>query len=264
MSNRGKPNFEALLKEYDIINNKTQFIENLVWKTFSLIGLISITLLLSDKIIKANISFETIQLLGALSVGLTIIWWRIAERWWDIQGTLYARSRHIEKKTGMASNIYINICDGAASIAGNVDSKIKYSYEYGKKGVQKYFSFLLPMIWIAWFLKILSSKPRCASSIRDSISYLFEEEMRRVLFLVFIVELICILWIFAKKQIATQKMINLNMLRSIKNDEALRKAKNNIIDNKKILRMYRIRKLVRKSQTKEVNAEINELLNEKN
>ena len=69
------------LEEYKIADAKTQKLDDQVWKTFSIIGVIAISPLVA--LIAAGlkeISFVFVSYLGAGLVWVTFIWWGIAKR----------------------------------------------------------------------------------------------------------------------------------------------------------------------------------------
>ena len=228
---------DLLVKEYEIINNKTQFLENLVWKTFSLIGIISITLLFSENIVNKNLGVETTSILAIFSLALTLIWWKIAGRWWDVQSALYTRCRHIEEDLGIYSNRYINNKDGTSlldrtdTLKSNRLEEISYQYNFGKKGIQKYFSYILVLVPICWIMMVLQK-----TNYIKCFSLLIEEyriiSTKSILISILLIEIAYAICQFCQKQKEAIKSIESAIIKQNNNDTITNEIIKNAQKNK--------------------------------
>ena len=89
------PERHTLLKEYEVCQDSVESLEALVWQSAATIGLVSVgTLAL---VATSRPSIPTIIIVGAFSTAGTVLWWRLANRWWSVQRTKLQRMWDIEE-----------------------------------------------------------------------------------------------------------------------------------------------------------------------
>ena len=149
---------ENWLKEYEIAHDKSQQLEDRIWKTFAIVGIAGFTPLVSLTVIDPTSSDRAaLPLLGVVLVLVTFIWWGMARRWWEIQRTTYLRMHHIEEDHGMFLNRYVDSQDrltdhlGDSGLSDDRVAKVQYDPKFCAGGVQKsmrWFLVVLPSAWL--------------------------------------------------------------------------------------------------------------------
>jgi hypothetical protein len=106
MNELNNNNLEMLFKEYEICTKEASRLESNVWHTallFSigsgagLIYFIKESIISKGDYIKLGLS---VSLFAFFSMIVSLVWWRMARRWWSIQQLKYERMREIEKALG--------------------------------------------------------------------------------------------------------------------------------------------------------------------
>jgi hypothetical protein len=89
-----------LLKEYELCQSSAKAFEAPIWQIGAVLGfgsLGSIALITSNSM---SLKIELIVAIGVVVSILSILWWKMATRWWSIQNTEFLRIKHIEKDIG--------------------------------------------------------------------------------------------------------------------------------------------------------------------
>lgn len=103
---------QALLKEYELAQNKTLELEKTIWQAFGVMGVGSaVAPFVVGSLIKYNVAPIIIFIIGGLVWYASRVWCGIARRWWSIQHVTYIRMRHIEEDLGLYQNRYITYVD---------------------------------------------------------------------------------------------------------------------------------------------------------
>ena len=144
-------------------NAKHQHLDDLIWKTFSAIGIASIAPLVVFAFgeIEGSLSFAGVSLAGAALVGAALVWWRMAKRWWHIQATVRIRMRHIEEDLGVFLTRYVEFRDGSfltmkdfsldkSELSEERKEQVGHNEKMGRSGTQLSLSKLLPVIAFVW------------------------------------------------------------------------------------------------------------------
>jgi hypothetical protein len=142
-----------LLKEYELCQEDTQALETTIWQTCGAIGLAAtgaLTLLVtSDK------DWRVFATVGFLVVGMTLIWWGMARRWWSIQHIKFMRMRHIEAELGLYQYRYVAYADSPGSLSESglslqqLEDIAGYKH-YQRTGVQAVLAWLPWLVAAAW------------------------------------------------------------------------------------------------------------------
>ena len=111
-------NTEKLLEEYKLCQNKTEKLEDTIWKTSGAIGFGSLGAFLVI-FQRQNPQWQTVLILGFLVSATSLIWWFMAKRWWDIQHTTFLRMRQLEEKLHFYQVSYIYHKDGKFDLQPN-------------------------------------------------------------------------------------------------------------------------------------------------
>ena len=152
---------ELLLEEYKLCQKKTEQLEDTIWKTSGAIGFSSLGTFVATLFQPTPPKWQTILILGFLVSGMSIIWWFMARRWWDIQHTTFLRMRHLEEHLQFYQVHYIFHRDGKLDLKKDIysrrvndlndDGKDK---KYYLRGVQSWLRLLpwwiIPISWIAY------------------------------------------------------------------------------------------------------------------
>ncbi|MBN2352571.1 MAG: hypothetical protein JXD23_08380 [Spirochaetales bacterium] len=159
MENKDKKiNIDLVSNEYRSCQDTTQKIESTIWSTSTAIGIGSlaplIALILTDKI-------EAIpaMIIGLLITFMSLIWYFMATRWWDIQHTAFLRMKHLEEILGLYQIRYVYYRDGKIDLEPN-DTTFKKSFidelkghqttKFHLRGVKKWLRLLPWFILISW------------------------------------------------------------------------------------------------------------------
>jgi len=104
-----------LLEEYKLCVKRLRSLDKNIWYSAAILGIGSIAIIISifDRIINVKSIFETILIVivSSLAIGINLVWWRLAKRWWSIQQALLRRMEHIERQTNFRANLYIAYLD---------------------------------------------------------------------------------------------------------------------------------------------------------
>jgi hypothetical protein len=103
---------KELLEEYKLCVKRVQALDKNIWQTATLFGIGNIVGFISAyHIAKSDYKFMT--LLVVVAIGISLVWWRLARRWWSIQNALLNRMEQIEreKTIKLRSNLYIKWLD---------------------------------------------------------------------------------------------------------------------------------------------------------
>lgn len=97
---------EKLLKEYELCSEHATKLENIIWQTATIFGVGSVVgfVALSVNTLSLN---PLLVIVGLLAIGILIMWWRFARRWWSIQHTMFRRMEHIEKELHLKGCLYV-------------------------------------------------------------------------------------------------------------------------------------------------------------
>jgi len=149
---------EIKLREYEIAFQSAKLKDDLVWKTYSAIGAISVAPLVLLGIFAPDISWELTTYVASFVVFLSLIWWNMSQRWWDIQQVNYLRMRHIEEDIGMYLTRYVESIQGSVPLKKNNHlnkdriASVRFSWRFSLHGVQKPLYWFIPgttLIWLA-------------------------------------------------------------------------------------------------------------------
>lgn len=114
----------------------------------------SIVLVISQK---EPPDWQSILIIGLLVFSISLIWWEMAKRWWDVQHVTFLRMRHLEEELHYYQTRYIYHKDGKGDLEANgitisqpqVDELNKSgSKTFHLEGVRAWL-WLLP--WIVFF-----------------------------------------------------------------------------------------------------------------
>lgn len=153
---------DLLLKEYELCQHFIQHKESSIWQTFAVLGVASFAAL----VLVAKADFFVIFVVGLSAISSIWIWWRMANRWWDIQHTNLLRMFHIEQDLDCIYQIrYVKYRDGQLKVS---DSKLsaerwndlKQDPKFKKKGVKKAlicFPITVTVIWCLYLLYFFHS-----------------------------------------------------------------------------------------------------------
>jgi len=166
-----EPDPAHLLKEYEMCQSAAQSLEATIWQTGAVLGLSSIGtfILVASHPPREQPPWLVAAGIGALVSLSSVIWWRVARRWWSIQHTKYARMRHIEETLLLAQTRYIEYLDkppgdaAAQSLKAKLIGKVATSdqldelgeIDYQRGGPQKYLRFLPWAITVVWVIYVL-------------------------------------------------------------------------------------------------------------
>jgi len=103
---------EKFLEEYKLCQNTTARLEDTIWKTTGAIGFGSSGAFILVIFQKEKPEWQTILILGFLVSLMSLIWWFMAKRWWDIQHGTFLRMKHLEKELHFYQVNYIYHRDG--------------------------------------------------------------------------------------------------------------------------------------------------------
>ncbi len=104
---------EQLLREYELCQEAAQSIESTIWRASAAVGIGSVgTLVL---VVNQGFNWFTVAIVGGFVIGLNLIWWKMAGRWWSIQHTKFYRMRHIEESIGLYQTRYLHYLDAVLS-----------------------------------------------------------------------------------------------------------------------------------------------------
>ncbi len=112
-------NTGILLEEYKLCQNKTEKLEDTIWKTSGAIGFGSLGAFVLVNVQTHKPQWQTILILGFLVSATSLIWWLMARRWWDIQHTTFLRMRQLEEKLHFYQVHYIYHKDGKLDLQPN-------------------------------------------------------------------------------------------------------------------------------------------------
>jgi hypothetical protein len=99
-----------LLNEYNLCQSSAQALEATIWQSAGLIGLVGIGTL--TLVATSEAALLPTILVGAFSTAGSIIWWRMAKRWWSIEHAKFRRMRHIESILGLPGQMhYVSFLD---------------------------------------------------------------------------------------------------------------------------------------------------------
>ena len=175
-------NSEMLFKEYEICTKEASRLESNIWQTATLFSIgsgIGLTYFLKEFLItKGNYSkLElVVPLFAFFSIIVSLVWWRMAKRWWSIQHLKYERMREIEKILGFRQISIVNERDNETmqhiksyrflywfryQIPKNITAKkcddIVKIKNHEHRGIQPAISFLILANAILWISMILIS-----------------------------------------------------------------------------------------------------------
>lgn len=156
---------EKLLEEYKLCQNKTQQLEDTIWKTSGAIGFSALGTFVVAISQREQPEWQTILVLGFLVSALSLIWWFMAKRWWDIQHATFLRMKHLEEELDFYQVHYIYHRDGTFDMQpeGPRLSRSRIDELNGKKdpkchlrGVQQWLRLLpywiIPISWLEYTL----------------------------------------------------------------------------------------------------------------
>jgi hypothetical protein len=114
-------NPEMLFKEYEICIKEASRLESNIWQTaliFSIGSGVGLTYFLKEYLIDKGDSIKlgsSVSLFAFFVIIISLVWWRMAKRWWSIQQLKYERMEMIERYLGFSQ----------ISMVGERDTKIK-------------------------------------------------------------------------------------------------------------------------------------------
>ncbi len=103
---------DNLIEEYKICHEQATNLEEYIWKTGAIFGIgssVGIVILSKENINSLNPYFSFVVVL--LAIGILIMWWGFARRWWSIQQIMFYRMREIEDKIGFESSLLVEKVD---------------------------------------------------------------------------------------------------------------------------------------------------------
>lgn len=123
---------KTMLKEIEIANAKVGHYDDLVWRTFPVVGFVAVS---PTVWLLANKSQDLVPgmawVAGAVLMSTILVWWGMACRWWEVQQAYLCRLKAIEVKVGMFL---------ALSVTAHDQRQLHW---YQKKGVKGSLSWLL-------------------------------------------------------------------------------------------------------------------------
>ena len=173
---------EAILKEYELCQDYAKHLDTNIWTTSGLIGLGSIgSLLLSNY---SSTSLPVIIIVGLLVICIVWIWWKMANRWWDIQHVTFMRMRHIESTLHLYRNRYIKYLDSRLGrrdleVISDLPDKEKKDlkgkftqfYKGQVRGVMKWLPRAITIIWLSYVvIAIIKKRKDLVMQVIGSVS----------------------------------------------------------------------------------------------
>ncbi len=168
------PSREELLREYEFCQRTATSMEATIWQTAAAmsLGLVGAFLLVATREVASQPPWWAAALMGALSFGVSTIWWVVARRWWSVQHAMFYRMRHIERTLGLHSLRYVQYLDHPALLKTSTLAKsqidelaaraakantvgIKDHQKLGPQSVLWLLPFLLAGIWGLYSLILL-------------------------------------------------------------------------------------------------------------
>jgi hypothetical protein len=153
---------ERLLEEYKLCQNKTQQIEDTIWKTSGAIGFSSLGTFIAT-LFQNDPKWQTALILGFLVSAMSIIWWFMAQRWWNIQHATFLRMKHLEKELHFYQVRYIYHKDGKHELRqdggsnlsqDDIDGLDNWNKTFHLSGVQSWLrllpSCIIPVSWATY------------------------------------------------------------------------------------------------------------------
>lgn len=154
---------QRFLKEYELAHAHAGRLDGLVWRTFSAIGIASVAPLIAFAFreLSGALSFSGVSLVGLILVGASLVWWKMAKRWWHIQETDRFRMRDIEEDLGIFLTRYVEFRDGnyltekdfsmdKSGLSAERQEILRCNKTTRRSGVQLSLSKLLPLVAFAW------------------------------------------------------------------------------------------------------------------
>ena len=176
-----KEHAQFLLKEYQLCQEHTKHLDRNIWATSGFIGLASIGSLLFSNHTESLLS---ITMIGLLVVPTVWIWWKMANRWWDIQHAIFKRMKHIEEVINFYQTRYLDFLDNPIAkrkrgvLEGLPDGQFEelrtFSPNFYKGKVRSPLRMLPWLITIIWLLyvaiKIIISQKESLMEVIGTIS----------------------------------------------------------------------------------------------
>jgi polyferredoxin len=157
---------EKMLREYEVGLKVARDIENPIWQTQALLGVVSITTLIYFISQGHRLPIILVMGIGIFVNFLSFIWFKMACRWWSVQHTVLERLLHIEQEIGeIYIQQYIKHRDWLAkpkdknSKSQNIPDKWKHDVEklngHQNEGTKHWSNVLLLVILITWVLFVI-------------------------------------------------------------------------------------------------------------
>jgi hypothetical protein len=108
------PTKEMLFKEYDICIKEASRLEANIWQTAALFSIgsgVGFSYFLKEFLISKGDYIKlglSVSLFAFLVIIISLVWWRMARRWWSIQHLKYERIRKIEDNLGFSQVTMVN------------------------------------------------------------------------------------------------------------------------------------------------------------
>jgi hypothetical protein len=157
---------QILLKEYEYCWDHVKHLDTNIWTTSGLIGISSIVSFFTIDLGIQN-SF-TFFIIGLLIISIVWIWWKISNRWWDIQYTIILRMRDIENELGMFQNRYVRFLDNPIAKRKTIEldglsekylDELKTMspkfYKGQVRGITRRLPIIITLLWMIYLLKLI-------------------------------------------------------------------------------------------------------------
>jgi hypothetical protein len=103
--------------------------------------------------------WQSILIIGLLIFSISLIWWKMAKRWWDVQHVTFLRMKHLEEELHYYQTRYISHKDGKCDLQADgvtlsqpqIDElNISGNKNFHLEGVQSWLWLLPWIVFLSW------------------------------------------------------------------------------------------------------------------